>query len=99
VFRPRYRRPPFADPLNWTDFRWDPDPWHKASAAARGAGHRRRRHPLVLLLIAGVAALVGAKLLSELQSRNVSWGRRALYAVALLAIVGAFSNRWRRRGW
>jgi hypothetical protein len=53
---------------------------------------------LVLLLIAGVAALVGAKLLSELQSRNVSWARRALYAVVLLMIFGAFSNRWRQRG-
>jgi hypothetical protein len=99
VFRPRYRRPPFADPLNWTDFRWDSDPWHKAAAAPRGFGHRRRRHPLVLLLIAGVAALVGAKLLSELQSRNVSWGRRALYGVVLLMIFGAFSKHWRRGGW
>jgi hypothetical protein len=99
VFRPRYRRPPFADPLNWTDFRWDPDPWRKAAAAPRGFGHRRRRHPLVLLLIAGVAALVGAKLLSELQSRNVSWGRRALYGVVLLMIFGAFSKNWRRGGW
>ena len=53
----------------------------------------------MLLLIAGVAALVGAKLLSELQSRNVSWGRRALYGVGLLMIVGAFSKRWRQGGW
>ena len=99
MFRPRYRRPPFADPLNWTDFRWDSSPWQQATAAPRGFGHRRRRHPLVLLLIAGVAALVGAKLLSELQSRNVSWGRRALYGVVLLMIFGAFSKNWRRGGW
>jgi hypothetical protein len=52
----------------------------------------------VLLFIAGIAALVGAKLLSALQSRNTSWAQRGLYAVLLLMIVAAFSrnrrNRW-----
>jgi hypothetical protein len=51
-----------------------------------------------LLLIAGLAALFGAKLLSSLQSRNVSWARRGLYAVILLMIVSAFSRN-RRNGW
>ena len=57
----------------------------------------QRRHPLVLLFIAGIAALVGAKLLSALQSRNTSWAQRGLYAVLLLMIVAAFSRnrgRW-----
>jgi hypothetical protein len=52
---------------------------------------------LLLLFIAGLAALLGAKLLSGLQSRNGSWARRGLYAVLLLMIVAAFSKN--RRNW
>ena len=37
--------------------------------------------------MAGLAAILGAKLLSSLQSRNVSWARRGLYAVVLLLII------------
>ena len=48
--------------------------------------------------MAGLAAILGAKLLSSLQSRNVSWARRGLYAVVLLLIVNAFSRN-RRHGW
>jgi hypothetical protein len=100
VFRPRYRRPPFADPLNWTDYRWDTGPWHHGGAA-RAWGHRRRQrsHPFLLLLIAGIAAVLGAKLLSSLQSRDTSWARRGLYAVILLFIVNAFARNRRNRGW
>lgn len=106
VFRPRYRHGRFAEPLNWTDYRWDAGPWGMGSAAHRwrdGArswahGSRRRTHPFLLLLIAGVAALLGARLLSSLQSRNTSWARRGLYAAILLLIIGAFSRN-RRSGW
>jgi len=100
VFRPHHRHAPFTDPLNWTDYRWDAGPWHRGAAATRGWGHRQRsrRHPFVLLLIAGLAALFGAKLLSSLQSRNISWARRGVYAVILLMIVSAFSRN-RRNGW
>jgi len=100
VFRPRYRRPPFTDPLNWTDYRWDTGPWHHGGAA-RAWGHRRRQrsHPFLLLLIAGIAAVIGAKLLSSLQSRDTSWARRGLYAVILLFIVNAFARNRRNRGW
>jgi hypothetical protein len=53
-----------------------------------------------LLLVAGLAALLGAKLLSSIQSREGSWARRGLYAALLLMIVAAFSqNRRRHRGW
>jgi hypothetical protein len=45
-----------------------------------------------------MAAVVGAKLLSSLQSRNTSWARRGLYAVLLLFIVNAFSRN-RRNNW
>jgi hypothetical protein len=47
--------------------------------------------------MAGIAAVVGAKLLSSLQARNTSWARRGLYAVLLLVIVNAFSRNWRNR--
>jgi hypothetical protein len=107
VFRHRHRRQPFADPLNWTDYRWDQGPWRTGAPnqwghsrggwGAWGRHARQRRHPLVLLFIAGLAALVGAKLLSALQSRNTSWAQRALYAVVLLMIVAAFSKN--RRNW
>jgi hypothetical protein len=53
---------------------------------------------MLLLLLAGIAAVVGAKLLSGLQTRNSSWARRALYAIALLFIVRTFSRN-RRNGW
>jgi hypothetical protein len=105
VFRARHRRPHFTDPLNWTDYRWDADPWRMGAAKqwghARGPWGRTRqhgRHPLLLLFVAGIAALIGAKLLSGLQSRNGSWARRGFYAAVLLMIVAAFSRN-RRNGW
>jgi hypothetical protein len=102
VFGPRHRRPPFTDPLNWTDYRWDTGPW-RHGGAANVWGHRRRArqrsHPFLLLLLAGIAAVVGTKMLSSLQSRNTSWARRGLYAVLLLLIVGAFSRNRRNSWW
>jgi len=48
--------------------------------------------------MAGLAALVAARLLSALQSKSGSWARRGVYAALLLMIVAAFSrnrrNRW-----
>jgi hypothetical protein len=88
--------------LNWTDYRWDTGPWHHGGAArAWGYGRqaRQRRHPFLLLLVAGIAAVIGAKLLSSLQSRNTSWAQRGLYAALLLLIVGAFSRNRRNRWW
>jgi len=51
------------------------------------------------LLIAGIAAVIGAKLLSSLQARNTTWARRGLYAALLLLIVGAFRRNSRNRWW
>src|SRR5262245_33164942 len=102
VFRTRYRHrhAPFTDPLNWTDYRWDAGPWHRGAAARPwGNRHRGGRHPFVLLLIAGLAAILGAKLLSSLQSRNVSCARRGLYAVVLLTLVRASSPNRRNAWW
>jgi hypothetical protein len=101
VFGTRHRRRPFTDPLNWTDYRWDTGPWHRGGAArAWGYGRQRQRsHPFLLLLIAGIAAVLGAKLLASLQSRNTSWARRGLYAALLLMIVGAFSRNRRNSWW
>jgi len=102
VFGTRHRRPRFTDPLNWTDYRWDTGPW-RHGGAANAWGHRRRAgqrsHPFLLLLLAGIAAVVGAKMLSSLQSRNTTWARRGLYAVLLLLIVGAFSRNRRNSWW
>jgi hypothetical protein len=53
---------------------------------------------LLLLFVAGLAALLGARLLSSLQSRNGSWAKRGLYAAVLLMMVAAFSRN-RRNGW
>jgi hypothetical protein len=102
VFGTRHRRPPFTDPLNWTDYRWDTGPWRQGGAANIW-GHRRpgrqRSHPFLLLLVAGIAAVIGAKLFSALQSRNTSWARRGLYAAVLLLIVSAFSRNRRNSRW
>ena len=96
MFRPRNLHPRYTDPLNWTDYRWETGPWHRGVAAPL-RGHRRRRgHPMALLLVAGLAALLIPKLLPTVQSRSGSWLRRALYALVLLTIMGAFS-RGRRR--
>jgi hypothetical protein len=103
VFRARHRRPPFTDPLNWTDYRWDAGPWHAGRGHhpwAQGRapwGRGQRRYPLLLLLFAGLAAVLGAKLLSSIQSRNTSWAQRAFFGVVLLAIVAAFSRNRRSR--
>jgi hypothetical protein len=51
------------------------------------------------MLLAGLAVVVGAKLLSGLRSRNGSWGRRAFYAVLLLLVAGAVSRYRRDRRW
>jgi hypothetical protein len=73
-----------------------PNQWGHARGAW-GRPRRERRHPLLLLFVAGLAALFGAKLLSGLQSRNGSWAKRGLYAAVLLMIVAAFSKN--RRNW
>ena len=98
MFGPRYRRPPFTDPLNWTDYRWDTGPWRGVRVAARGVpfGGPRRRSGLLTVLLGGLAVLVGARLFTSLQSRDGSWARRALYAVLLLLIARAIQQHRRR---
>ena len=101
MFRPRYRQAPFTDPLNWTDYRWETGYAWPGAAASRAWRHGRGRrggHPLLLLFIAGLAAVVGARLLSSLQAREGSWARRGMYAALLLLIVSTFSRN-RRNGW
>jgi len=103
VFRHRHRRAPFADPLNWTDYRWDASPWrggvHRSSWTSRPRG---RGGPILLrLLLIGLAILFGVRLFSGFQSRSgSSWAKRGLYAAVLLMIAAAFSrNRFRRTQW
>jgi hypothetical protein len=48
VFRPNTRRSPFADFIDWTDYRFD-GPLHQR--APFQSGQRRRRHRLVRILI------------------------------------------------
>ena len=96
VFGTRHRRPSFTDPLNWTDYRWDTGPWRHGGGATpgdTGGTHGNAAIRFSLLLFAGIAAVIGAKLFSSLQSRNTSWARRGLYAALLLLIVGAFSQK------
>jgi hypothetical protein len=104
MFRHGHRHSaPFSDFINWTDYRWDasprqgvtggPQPWARPSR-----GHRD--YSFLQVFLAGLAVLVGLKLMSALTSasrnrRNRSWPERAVLAVLLLT-VASYVSRQRR---
>jgi len=102
MFRQRPRRPPpFADFINWTDYRWD-SPWQGASTAPRPWGHQqpgRRGYSFLQVLLAGLAVVVGVKLMSSLRnSGKRSWLEKGVIAVLLL-IVASYVSKRRQRAW
>jgi hypothetical protein len=66
VFRPRYRQAPFADPINWTGYRFE---GHPRRPFARP--YSRRRHPLVRALVVLAVIWVAMRLLRG--RRYSSW--------------------------
>jgi hypothetical protein len=99
MFRQRHRRsPPFSDFINWTDYHWEPNvrqqacpgpgqaPWH----------HPRPRYTFLQVLLAGLAVVVGLKLMSSLRSRrNRPLLERGVLAILLLMVISYISKRSR----
>jgi hypothetical protein len=104
MFRHRHRRPaPFADFINWTDYRWENSPWRSAAAGPRpwGLPHpRRREYSFLQVLLAGLAVVLGIKLMASLRnSRNRSWIEKGVIAVLLLMVASYVSKRAGQRRW
>jgi len=106
MFRHRHRRPPpFADFINWTDYRWEPNAWRSA-ATEPWTRHAppRRGYTFLQVFLAGLAVVIGLKLMSALQNsafslrnrRNQSWLERGVLAVLLLMVASYVSKRRRR---
>ena len=96
------RRAPFADFINWTDYRWEADPRQGATVGPHPWGrphHPRHGYSFLQILVAGLAVVVGVKLMSSLRNRgNRSWPERAVLAVLLL-MVASFVSKRRQRHW
>jgi hypothetical protein len=99
MFRHRHRRAaPFSDFIDWTDYRWDPTPWQGVVNGPRWAGHaqHRRGYTFLQVFLAGLAVVVGLKLMSSLRNRrNRSWLDRAVLAILLLMVTSYVSRRRR----
>jgi hypothetical protein len=100
MFRDRPRRsPPFADFINWTDYRWDNTPWQGAATRPGPSGRThpyQRRFSFLQVLLAGLAVVVGIRLMSSLRSSvNRSWLEKAVFGVMLLGIASYVSKRRR----
>jgi len=99
MFRHRQRRPaPFSDFIDWTDYRWDPTPWQGVVNGPPWAGHPRhqRGYTFFQVFFAGLAVVVGVKLMSSLRNRrNRSWLERAVLAILLLMVTSYMSRRRR----
>ena len=108
----RHRHPPsFANFINWTDYRWEPNSWQGAAEGPRPwhpHTHRRPGYSFLQVFLAGLAVLAGLKLMSALQnsawalknsalrnSGNRSWLERGVLAVLLLLVVSYVSKRRR----
>jgi hypothetical protein len=103
MFRHRPRRPPpFADFINWTDYRWDNSPWRGAAAGPRPWGRphpRQREYSFLQILLAGIAVVLGVKLMSSLRnSANRSWLEKGVIAILLLVVASYVSKR-RQQSW
>ena len=96
MFRQRSRPAPFADFINWTDYRWEPGPFRRPS---RRGLHARpgRRYSFLQVFLAGLAVVAGLKLMSALRnSGNRSWLERAVFGVLLLAAASYVSGQRHR---
>jgi hypothetical protein len=99
MFRERRRPAPFSDFINWTDYRWEPSQWQGAAAGPRPWGRpaQRRSYSFLQVFVAGLAVVVGLKLMSSLRNRgNRSLLERGVLAVLVLIVASYVSKRRRR---
>jgi hypothetical protein len=101
MFRQRHRRrPPFSDFINWTDYHWEPSVRQEASPGP-GPGqapwhYPRPRYTFLQVLLAGLAVVVGLKLMFSLRSRrNRPFLQRGVLAVLLLMAISYIFKRSR----
>ena len=96
MFRQRHRSPPFADFINWTDYRWEPNAWRSATTPWNRHAPRPRGYTFLQVFLAGLAVLAGLKLMAAMRnSRNRSWLERSALAVLLL-LVASYVSKQRR---
>ena len=104
MFRQRHRPPPFANFINWTDYRWEPNSWQGTAAGPRPwhpHTHRRPGYSFLQVFLAGLAVVAGLKLMSALKnsalrnSGNRSWLERGVLTVLLLLVASYVSKRRR----
>ena len=103
MFRDRPRRsPPFADFINWTDYRWDNTPWQGRATRPSSWGRThpaQRRYGFLQVFLAGLAVVVGLRLMASLRNAlNRSWLEKGVLAVLLLMVASYVSKR-RRQSW
>ena len=91
MFRHRHRRAPFADFIDWTDYRWDPAP--RPRGPIHGPWGRPRQFGVGQLLLAGLAVLIGVKVFSAYRSYRGSWLGKALLGALVLMVFAALSSR------
>jgi hypothetical protein len=104
MFRHRRRRPsPFADFIDWADYRWEPNAWQGPISPRRWTPTERRFN-VVQVFLAGLAVFAVLKLMSALKNSaaalrnrgNRSWLEQGILAVLLLMVASYVSKRrWR----
>jgi hypothetical protein len=103
MYRDRHRRPPpFADFINWTDYRWDANPWQRRASGPRtwGQPRPRRRFSVLQVFLAGLAVVLGVKLMSSLRNGgNRSWIEKGVLAVLLIMVANYVARRRRQQFW
>jgi len=97
--RARYGRPSYADPINWTDYRWDRGSWHAPAGPGGQDRHRAGRGGgLVRALLVILGVVLGARFLMGL--RRGGLGRPGLLTLLLVAAgLYACSRRDLRSNW
>lgn len=90
--------PAFTDFINWTDYRWESNPWQAATGPRPWTRQppTRPRYSLFQVFLAGLAVVVGLKLMSSLRNgKNRSWLERSVLAILLLTVASYVSGRRR----
>jgi hypothetical protein len=100
MFRDPYRRrSPFADFINWTDYKWDPAPHARGPVRGPWNPQGNRNHSFLQLLVAGLAVFLGVRLLSAFRGHRGSWLGKAVLAALVLGVAAAVSSRRSRRNY
>jgi hypothetical protein len=96
--RAHYRRQAYADPINWTDYRWDRASRDAPAGRRHEGGARTRRGGLLRAVLVVVGLVFGARLLMGL--RRGARGRSGLLTLLLVGLgLYACSRRDGNSNW